>query len=589
MSFKKNKKDSCDCENCECCQNDLKIRSGNLTGTKDGVDWIKKAPARGMMRAVGFTDQDFAKPLITVACPFTNITPCNAHLRSLGDIISAEIESIGGKSILFGTPVVTDGETMGGEGMKYSLVSRELIADCIETMNEAYSADASITLSGCDKTIPASLIALARNNNIGITLYGGTILPGRFENKDLNIVSIFEAVGKFSTGKMSEKEFGEIEKNACPGCGACGGMYTANTMASALEALGMSLPGSASHPAMDRQNKISSKKLQDCNETVATLFNLLKKRIRVRDIMTREAFENAIAVVLALGGSTNAVLHLLSLAHETEVKLTIDDFNKIGQKIPLIGNFSPFGVYMMEHLDNIGGVPMVMKMLLNEGLIHGDCLTVTGNSVAGNLKNAPSLPSGQNIIASIEKPFAPPMQHIIILHGNLAPEGAVLKLSGKEMKKHEGLARIFEKEEDALDAILNGKIKKGDVIVIRYEGPKGGPGMREMLSPSSALMGAGLGKDVALITDGRFSGGTHGIMVGHISPEAQVGGPIAILQEGDRITIDLTKKSIDVDLSPSDIKQRLSHWHAPKLKYERGVLAKYARLVGSASKGAVTG
>lgn len=583
----KNTTDSCDCEDCGCCQNDLKIRSGALTGIKGSVDWIKKAPARGMMRAVGFKDEDFQKPLITVACPFTNITPCNAHLRALGDLISTEIETQGGKSILFGTPVVTDGETMGGEGMKYSLVSRDLIADCIETMNEAYSADGSITLSGCDKTIPASLIALARNNNIGITLYGGTILPGRLNNKDLNVVSIFEAVGKFSSGKISEKEFGEIEKNACPGCGACGGMYTANTMASALEALGMSIPGSASHPAVDRQNKISPRKLQDCQDTATALFNLLKKRIRVRDILTRESFENAIAVVLALGGSTNAVLHLLSLAYEAEVKLSIDDFNKIGQKIPLIGNFSPYGDYMMEHLDDIGGVLMVMKILLKEGLIHGDCLTVTGKTVAENLKNVPPLPPGQNIIASFKKPFAPPMHHIIILHGNLAPDGAVLKLSGKEMKKHTGPARIFEKEEDALESILNGEINKGDVVVIRYEGPKGGPGMREMLSPSSALMGRGLGKDVALITDGRFSGGTHGIMVGHISPEAQVGGPIAILQEGDRVTIDLAKKSIDIDLTQSEIKQRLSRWHAPKLKYEKGVLAKYARLVGSASKGAV--
>lgn len=585
----KNTIDSCDCEDCGCCQNDLKIRSGKLTGIKDSIDWIKKAPARGMMRAVGFTDQDFAKPLITVACPFTNITPCNAHLRELGDHISAEVELKGGKSILFGTPVVTDGETMGGEGMKYSLVSRELIADCIETMNEAYSADASITLSGCDKTIPASLIPLARRNSIGITLYGGTILPGKLKGKDLNIVSIFEAVGKFSSGKISEKEFGEIEKKACPGCGACGGMYTANTMASALEALGMSLPGSASHPAVDRQNKISPNKLHDCIETVSALFNLLKKRIRVRDIMTRDAFENAIAVVLALGGSTNAVLHLLSLAHEAEVKLNIDDFNKIGEKIPLIGNFSPYGEYMMEHLDNIGGVPMVMKMLLNSGFIHGDCLTVTGKTVKENLENAPSRSPNQEVIYSLEKPFAPPMHHIIILHGNLAPDGAVLKLSGKEMKKHTGPARIFEKEEDSLDAIMNGKIKKGDVIVIRYEGPRGGPGMREMLSPSSALMGAGLGKDVALITDGRFSGGTHGIMVGHISPEAQVGGPIAVLREGDVVTIDFAQKRIDADLSSLEIQQRLSRWQAPKLKYERGVLAKYARLVGSASLGAVTG
>lgn len=580
----------CNCSDCDCEENSsLKIRSGLLTGIPGSKDWIKRAPARGMMRAVGFADKDFEKPLVTVACPFTNITPCNAHIESLGKIIMGEVEKAGGKPIIFGTPVVTDGETMGTSGMKYSLVSRELIADCIEMMHEAYAADGAITLSGCDKTIPASLIPLARNNSIGITLYGGTILPGQYKGKDVNIVSIFEAVGKYGAGKIDDKQLYEIECSSCPGCGACGGMYTANTMASALEAMGMSIPGSASHPAVDRDNKISAKKQKDCEDSVKALFHLLKERIRVRDIMTKEAFENAITVVLALGGSTNAVLHLLSLAHEADVKLTLSDFDRIANKVPLIGNFSPFGKYMMEHLDEIGGVPMVMKMLLDAGLIHGDCLTVTGKTVSENLKTyIITPPAGGDIIYSLEKPLAPPMHHIIILHGNLAPDGAVLKLSGIEMDKHTGSARVYEREEDTLDAILSGKIKKEDIIVIRYEGPKGGPGMREMLSPSSALMGAGLGKDVALVTDGRFSGGTHGIMVGHICPEAQVGGPIAIIQEGDEITIDLKEKRIDIRLTDEVINKRLKSWKAPPLKYKRGVLAKYAKLVSSASTGAVT-
>jgi dihydroxy-acid dehydratase len=474
------------------------------------------------------------------------------------------------------------------EGMKYSLVSRELIADSIEMMHEAYMADGAITLSGCDKTIPASLIPLARNNSIGITLYGGTILPGRLSGKDVNIVSIFEAVGKFGAGKISSDEFHKVECAACPGNGACGGMYTANTMASALEALGMSIPGSASHPAVDYENKISQKKMKDCRDSVIALFYLLKNKIRVRDIMTKEAFENAITVVLALGGSTNVVLHLLSLAHEAEVKLSLADFDRIAKKVPLIGNFSPFGKYMMQHLDMIGGIPMVMKILSDAHLIHGDCLTVTGKTIAQNIKNAPERPKNQDIIFDLDKPIAQPMHHIIILHGNLAPEGAVLKLSGKEMDRHTGPARVFEREEDTLNAILDGKINKGDVIVIRYEGPKGGPGMREMLSPSSALMGAGLGADVALITDGRFSGGTHGIMVGHICPEAQVGGPIAIIQEGDMISIDLNKKSIDLNVSKTEIQKRYKKWKAPPMKYKRGVLAKYAKLVNSASLGATT-
>lgn len=576
--------ENCNCEGCTC--KNLKWRSSALTGEND--NWVKRAPARAMMRAVGFTDEDFEKPLITLACPYTNITPCNAHIETLGKIAQKEIEKCGGKAIIFGTPVVTDGETMGMEGMKYSLVSRELIADCIETMHEAYSSDGILTLSGCDKTIPAALIPLARNNSIGLTLYGGTILPGKYKGSDLTIVSTFEAVGAISNGKMTEAEFHQIECKSCPGNGSCGGMYTANTMASAIEALGMSIPGSASHPAVDRSNKISSKKLMDITNSVQTLFMLLKKGIKTRDIMTKKAFENAITVVLALGGSTNAVLHLLSLAHEAEVDLTLDDFTRIGKKVPLIGNFKPSGDYVIEDLDKIGGVPMVMKMLLNAGLIHGDCLTVTGKTVAENLKNAPSRPKNQKIIYPLEKPLALSNHHLLILYGNLAPEGAVMKLSGKEMKKFKGSARVFESEETALNATIDGRIKKGDAMVIRYEGPKGGPGMREMLSPSSALMGAGLGADVALITDGRFSGGTHGIMIGHITPEAYVGGPISIIKEGDEIEIDLVKKTIDLKITKAEFIKRKKDWKKPKPKYKRGILAKYATLVSSASKGAIT-
>lgn len=564
-------------------------RSDLLVGeTGDRDYYIKRAPARAMMRAVGFKDADFEKPLLTVACPYTNITPCNAHIRELGDIVFTEIEKAGGKPILFGTPVVTDGETMGMSGMRYSLVSRELIADCIETMHEAYAADGALTLSGCDKTIPAALIPLARNNSIGLTLYGGTILPGKYKGRDLTIVSTFEAVGAVGAGKMDDSELHEIECRSCPGFGACGGMYTANTMAAAIEALGMSIPGSSSHPAVDTQNNISDVKRQDCVDSVKALFNLLKRGIRARDIMTREAFENAITLVMALGGSTNAVLHLLSLAHEADVKLTIDDFEKVGNRVPLIGDFKPFGRYVMEDLYKIGGVPMVMKMLLDAGLLHGGCLTVTGKTIAENLKEVPGRPENQDVIYSLEKPFSASGRHIIIMRGNVAPEGAVLKLSGKEMQLHRGPARVFNCEEDALSAILQGRIKKGDIVVIRYEGPKGGPGMREMLSPSAALMGAGLGRDVALITDGRFSGGTHGIMAGHVSPEAQDGGVIAIIKSGDIIDINLKTKTIDVVLAKNEIEKRFKEWRAPALKYKRGILAKYAKLVSSASRGAVT-
>ena len=541
-----------------------------------------------MLRAVDFTDEDFEKPIITVACPYTNATPCNDHIRELGDILSREILDAGGKPFLFGTPVISDGETMGMEGMKYSLMSRDLIADCIETMHEGYAADGILTLSGCDKSIPGALMPILRNNAIGLTLYGGTILPGRHKGEDLTIVSTFEAVGAHGAGKMTDEELHQVECNSCPGAGSCGGMYTANTMASAIEAMGMSVPGSASHVAVDRENRISPTKRKDCVDSVVALTGLLERGIRARDIATKAAFENAIAVMMALGGSTNGVLHLLALAHEAKVPLALDDFHRIGQNVPLLGNFKPSGKYVMADLDRIGGLPMVMKTLLGAGLIHGECLTVTGKTVAENLAATPTVPGGQDIFFPPERPYSPPGRHITVIRGNLAPEGAVLKLSGKELDHHTGPARVFEREEDALDAILSGNIRKGDVIVIRHEGPKGGPGMREMLSPSAALMGAGLGKDVALITDGRFSGGTHGIMVGHIAPEAQAGGPIAIVQEGDRITINPKDRSISLEAGDAEIAARLSRWKAPEPKYRRGVMGKYAKLVGSASHGAVT-
>ncbi len=566
----------------------LKHRSGILTGTPGGADWAKRAAARAMLRAVDFKEGDFSKPIVTVACPFTNATPCNDHIRKLGDVIFGEIVAAGGKPFLFGTPVISDGETMGMEGMKYSLMSRDLIADCIETMHEGYAADGIITLSGCDKSIPGAVMPILRNNAIGLTLYGGTILPGRYKGEDLTIVSAFEAVGAHAAGKMTDEDLRQVECHSCPGAGSCGGMYTANTMASVIEAMGLSIPGSASHAAVDKGNRISREKRKDCIDTVQALLLLLRRGIRVREIATREAFENGIAVMMALGGSTNGVLHLLALANEAHVPLELDDFDRIGQRVPLLGNFKPFGKYVMSDLDRIGGIPMAMKTLFDAGLLHGDCLTVSGKSVAKNLAKIRPSPPGQDIFSSPDRPYAPPGRHISVLRGNLAPEGAVLKLSGKSLDHHTGPARVFDREEDALEAILSGKIRKGDVIVIRHEGPKGGPGMREMLSPSAALMGAGLGKDVALVTDGRFSGGTHGIMVGHIAPEAQAGGTIAIVREGDMITISPAKRSISLEASEAEIASRLSRWKAPEPKYPRGVLGKYARLVGSASKGAVT-
>ncbi|KAL6058870.1 Dihydroxy-acid dehydratase, variant 2 [Balamuthia mandrillaris] len=544
-----------------------------------------------MLRAVGWNDQDFEKPLVAVACPQSDILPCNSNLGALGELVKEEVVAIGGKPFSFGTPVVSDGETMGTEGMKYSLASRDLIADCIEMMYEAYNADGIITFGGCDKTIPGALMPLARNNAIGVTLYGGTTLSGKYKGKDLNIASSFEAIGAHASGSISKDELHQIECHSCPGHGSCGGMFTANTMASAIEALGMSVTGSSSNPAVDRSNKTSKEKAEDCRKSVRALRHLMERGIRTRDIMSRQAFENAITVMMALGGSTNGVLHLLALAREADVPLSIEDFNTIASRVPLIGNFKPFGEYLMEDLHHIGGVPLVMKMLLDAGLLHGNCMTVTGKTLKENLASVAALSSlpPQSVIHPLEKPLAPPMNHIVVMHGNLAPEGAVIKLSGKELQKFQGPARVFDCEQEALDAVLKGKLKKGDVVVIRYEGPRGGPGMREMLQVSSAIVGAGLGKDVALITDGRFSGATHGIMIGHVTPEAQMGGPLAELREGDTICIDMKKRSIDLmGVSQEERKKRKQEWKPPARKYTHGVLAKYAQMVGSASGGAIT-
>lgn len=565
-----------------------KHRSQTLTGTPGGDDWAKRAGARAMLRAVDFDDEDFTKPLVTVGCPQTNITPCNAHIDELGDIMMDEAEELDMKPFSFGTPVVTDGETMGMEGMKYSLPSRDLIADCIEMMHEAYTADGLLTLSGCDKTIPGALMPLARNNSIGLTLYGGTIRAGHLEGEDLTIISAFEAVGAYSKGEIDADQLHDIECHSCPGPGACGGMFTANTMASCIEAMGMSIPGSASHTAVDEHDNVSEEKRQDCIDSVHALRHLLDEGIHARDIMTKKAFENAITVMMALGGSTNAVLHLLALANEAKVDLSLDDFNRIAEEVPLIGNFSPFGKYVMADLDVLGGIPMVMKMLLEEGLLHGDCLTVTGQTVAENVKDAPDRPEDQDVIYPLDDPLAPPHNHVTVLKGNLAPGGAVMKLGALDLDRMERTARVYDNEEEALDDIMSGEITSDHAIIIQYEGPAGGPGMREMLSVSGALVGADLAEEVPLITDGRFSGGSHGIIIGHVAPEAFKGGPIAHVRDGDRILLDPDASTLDVDLSDEELEQRSEEWEQPEPNYERGVLAKYADTVSSASDGAIT-
>ncbi len=568
--------------------NGLKRRSTILTGAPGSDNWVERTAARTMLRAVRFADADFSKPLVALAVPYTNGTPCNDHLRTLGDLLQGELEAAGAKVVQFGTPVVSDGISMGTEAMKYSLVSREVIADAIEVMSEGYQVDALVTLSGCDKTIPAALMPIARNDLVGLTLYGGSIRPGRHAGEELNIVSAFEGIGARCAGRIDDDQLHAIECHACPGAGSCGGMYTANTMAAAIEALGMSVPGASSNMAVATDNHLSADKQQDLKRTAAVLMGLLERGASARAIMTRKAFENALTLVWALGGSTNAVLHLLALAREAAVPLTLDEIATITARVPLLGNFKPYGRYLMNDLHPLGGVPMVMKHLLEAGLLHGDCLTVTGKTLADNLADAVALPEGQDVVFPLSAPYARAGRHIRILFGNLAPEGCVLKQSGKDLGTMRGPARVFEREEEALKAILAGGITPGDIVVIRYEGPRGGPGMREMLSPSAALMGAGLGDSVALLTDGRFSGGTHGIMIGHISPEAQLGGPLAQVMEGDLIEINLEDNSLNLLVDAAVLAERRTLWQAPASRAERGVLAKYARLVSSASTGAVT-
>jgi len=534
-----------------------------------------------MLYAVGFKKEDFKKPQVGVVSTWSQVTPCNIHIDQLAVNVALGVNEAGGKAVVFNTITISDAISMGSEGMKYSLVSREVIADSIETVAGCEGFDGLVAIGGCDKNMPGCLIGLARLNRPAVFVYGGTIMPGDYRGNPVDIVSVFEAVGKHAAGAMSDSELDEIESVAIPGAGSCGGMYTANTMASAIEALGMSLPNSSAQAA------ISKDKENDCERAGAAVLNLLKLRIRPRDIMTKKAFENAITLIIALSGSTNAVLHLLAMAHAANVKLTIDDFTRIGKRVPVLADLKPSGKYVMAELVKIGGTVPLMKMLIDRGLMHGDCLTVTGKTVAENLKDAPAYPSGQDVMRGFDNPIKKD-SHLVVLYGNLAPTGAVAKISGKEGLQFTGRAIVFESEEAALRAILDGTVKKGHVIVIRYEGPKGGPGMREMLSPTGAIMGKGMGKEVALITDGRFSGGSHGFVVGHITPEAFVGGPLAIVKNGDPITIDAERRRLTLALPSKEIAGRLKKWKQPKSRYTRGVLAKYAATVSSAHLGAVT-
>jgi dihydroxy-acid dehydratase len=546
-------------------------------------DGDERAAARAMLYPVGFKPEDFKKPLIGVASTWGNVTPCNMHIDKLALEAEKGTNEAGGKAIVFNTITVSDGISMGSEGMKYSLVSREVIADSIETVVGCAGMDGFVAIGGCDKNMPGSLIAMVRLNRPSVFVYGGTILPGCItgDTRKLDIVSVFEAIGAHANHKISDAEFQAVEQCAIPGPGSCGGMYTANTMASAIEALGMSLPNSSA------QNAISSAKMEDCRRAGACVLDMLKSGLRPLDILTKKAFENAIAMVIALGGSTNAVLHLLAIAHAAKVKLTIDDFTRVGKRVPVLADLKPSGKHLMSELVAIGGIRPLMKILLDKGLLHGDALTVTGQTMAQTLEGVKPYPASQTIIQPFDKPIKKD-GHLVILRGNLAPEGAVAKISGKEGAHFSGKAIVFESEEKALKAILDGTVKKGHVVVIRSEGPKGGPGMREMLSPTSAIMGKGLGKDVALITDGRFSGGSHGFVVGHITPEAYVGGPIALVKNGDPITIDAGEREIRLDIPSTELKKRHKAWKKPAPRYSRGVLAKYAAHVTSASLGAVT-
>jgi len=545
------------------------------------VDGMERAPSRAMLHAVGFKNEDFKKPQIGIASTWSMVTPCNMHINKLADDTARGVDDANGKAVIFNTITISDGISMGTEGMKYSLVSREVIADSIETVTGCQGFDGVVAIGGCDKNMPGCMIAISRLNRPAIFVYGGTILPGCHKEKKLDVVSVFEAVGARANNQIDDAELAAIEEKAIPGAGSCGGMYTANTMASAIEALGMSLPGSSA------QTAISDEKRQDCERAGAAVLELLKKDIKPSDIMDKKAFENAITVIIALGGSTNAVLHILAMANAANVDIQLSDFTRIGANVPMVADLKPSGRYQMAELIEIGGIQPLMKILLDRGLLHGDCLTVTGKTLAENLADVKPYPIDQDMILPLDHPIKKD-SHLVILHGNLAEEGSVAKITGKEGLHFTGTAKVYDAEEQALQGILKGDIVKGDVIVIRYEGPKGGPGMREMLSPTSAIMGKGLGKDVALITDGRFSGGTHGFVVGHITPEAYVGGPLAIIENGDRITIDAESNNLTLHLDDAEIAARLEQWQQPAPKYTRGVLAKYAKLVSSASEGAVT-
>ena len=542
------------------------------------VDGVTQAPSRAMLRAVGFEDADFDKPQIGIASTWSMVTPCNMHINKLAEDVNKATDAAGGKGIIYGCITISDGISMGTEGMKYSLVSREVIADEIETVSGCMGHDAIIAIGGCDKNMPGLLMGMARLDRPSIFIYGGTIQPGP---NHTNVISVFEAVGGHAAGKVSDIELKQIEDTAIPGPGSCGGMYTANTMASAIEALGMSLPNSSA------QDAISQEKVDDCLQAGEAIMHLIEHDIKPSDIMTRAAFDNAIKVVIALGGATNAVLHLLAMAHSMKVKLELEDFTTIGRQTPMLADLKPSGKYLMSELIKIGGIQPLMKTMLEAGMLDGSCMTVTGRTTAENLADVAPYPAGQDIIRPLDNPIKKD-SHLVVLKGNLSPGGAVAKITGKEGLSFSGNARVFESEEECLRGVLDGTVVKGDVLVIRYEGPRGAPGMREMLSPTAAIMGAGLGNDVALITDGRFSGGSHGFVVGHVTPEAIEGGPIAIVENGDRISIDAETNELKLELSDEEIATRLAQWEKPAPRYTRGVLAKYAAMVTSASEGAVT-
>jgi dihydroxy-acid dehydratase len=554
--------------------NKMKPRSGLVT------DGMERAPARGMLRAVGFKDEDFAKPQIGVASSWNEITPCNLSLDRLAKASKKGVIEAGGFPMQFGTISVSDGISMGHEGMHFSLVSREVIADSVEAVMQAERLDGMVTFAGCDKSLPGMMMAAARLDVASVFVYAGSIMPGKVDGRDVTIIDAFEAVGACARGLISQDEVDKIERAICPGEGACGGMYTANTMAAVGEAIGLSLPGSASPPSIDRRRDDYAVK------SGAAVVELIRLGITTRQILTKKAFENAITVVMALGGSTNAVLHLLAIAHEAEVDLTLEDFQRVGAKVPLLGDLKPFGKYVMTDVDKVGGIPVILRALLDAGLLHGDCLTVTGKTMAENLKDIkPPDPDGE-ILRAVKNPMSLG-GGITILNGSLTPEGAVCKTAGIEVELFEGPAKVFEREQAAMDALENGSIVAGDVVVIRYEGPKGGPGMREMLMITGAIKGAGLGKSVLLLTDGRFSGGTTGLCVGHVSPEAVDGGPIAFVENGDRVRIDVKNRKLDLLVDEKEMAERRKSFKPLTHKYRRGVLAKYSKLVGSAAKGAV--